>query len=194
MKEEKIIKLLESVGDLTINIIDFFEAFLKAGYGASPRKIESEFLKIKRGALQKEISGQTKHNYSNFIYRLKKDGLLKETKKANKKFFALTDKGKNKLSLLKNKLDKKLPHAIYLKETTNQYTIIAFDIPEKQRRKRDWLRTVLTNLGFKMIQKSVWVGKIKIPKKFIDDLFFLKLADFVEIFEISKTGTLKHLI
>jgi hypothetical protein len=45
-----------------------------------------------------------------------------------------------------------------------------------------------------MVQKSVWVGKTKIPQDFLDDLFKLKLVDFVEIFEISRTGSLKHLI
>ena len=45
-----------------------------------------------------------------------------------------------------------------------------------------------------MIQKSVWIGKVKIPKEFLDDLFKLRLIDYIEIFEISKAGSLKNLI
>jgi len=34
---------------------------------------------------------------------------------------------------------------------------------------------------------------VKIPKDFIDNLAELKLIEYVEIFEISKSGTLKSL-
>ena len=71
--------------------------------------------------------------------------------------------------------------------------IVAFDIPERVRRYRDWFRSVLENLGLTMIQKSVWMGKIKIPKALIDDLAELKLIDFVEIFEVGNEGSLTHI-
>ena len=71
--------------------------------------------------------------------------------------------------------------------------IVVFDVPEKERRKRDWLRSVLKRLELKMVQKSVWIGKVKIPKELLDDLFNLKLLDYVEIFEVSKSGSLRQL-
>ena len=80
----------------------------------------------------------------------------------------------------------------YSKEK-GQFTIVVFDIPEKERSKRAWIREVLKNLDLKMIQKSVWVGKVKIPKQFIDDLDKFNMVDFVEIFEISKAGSLKQI-
>src|SRR3990172_4751526 len=44
-----------------------------------------------------------------------------------------------------------------------------------------------------MIQKSVWSGKTKLPQEFISQLHELNLLSYVEIFTISKTGSLKKL-
>lgn len=35
--------------------------------------------------------------------------------------------------------------------------MVIFDIPEKKRKLRDFFREVLKNLGFKFLQKSIWV-------------------------------------
>jgi hypothetical protein len=44
-----------------------------------------------------------------------------------------------------------------------------------------------------MVQKSLWLGKVKIPEEFLVDIRKLSLLDYVEIFEITKTGSLKNL-
>jgi len=120
--------------------------------------------------------------------------LIEEKEKNNKKFFIITKKGKGKLSFLKKQHKESLPEVSYSSEENNKFIIFIFDIPEKEKRKRDWLREVLKKLGLKMIQKSVWIGKTKIPKEFLDDLFKLKIIDYVEIFEITKAGSLKNLV
>ena len=43
-----------------------------------------------------------------------------------------------------------------------------------------------------MVHQSVWVGKTKIPETLILDLENLHILEYVEIFEISKNGTLKN--
>src|SRR3989338_825438 len=78
-----------------------------------------------------------------------------------------------------------------VKDKQPHQIIISFDIPEKFRRKRDWLREVIQNLGFKMVHKSVWVGNIKLPEQLIFDLERVNILEFIEIFEVTKTGTLK---
>lgn len=58
--------------------------------------------------------------------------------------------------------------------------IIIFDIPEKRRKYRDWLRLELISLGFEMIQKSVWFGP-ELPKEFLaylDEVGILKYLRF----------------
>ncbi|MBI2635441.1 MAG: CRISPR-associated endonuclease Cas2, partial [Parcubacteria group bacterium] len=71
--------------------------------------------------------------------------------------------------------------------------VVIFDIPEKQKHKREWLRGQLQDLGFKMIQKSVWMGKRKFPKEFLEDIRDLKLLAYVEIFSVTKTGSMRPL-
>jgi hypothetical protein len=44
-----------------------------------------------------------------------------------------------------------------------------------------------------MIHQSVWVGKGEIPEDFVKDLGNLNILEFVEIFEISKTGSLNKI-
>lgn len=73
----------------------------------------------------------------------------------------------------------------------NELKIIAFDIPEKFRRKRNWLRKTLAGFGFTMLQKSVWAGKAALLHEFIEDLDTLSLTPYIEILAVTKTGSLK---
>lgn len=96
-----------------------------------------------------------------------------------------------RLEKLKNRFN--LPHRNYKKEGDNGFNIIIFDIPEKERFKRDWIRQNLTPLGFNMLQKSVWIGRSKLPREFLKDLSNLNLVKYVHIFKIAKTGTIKNI-
>ena len=65
--------------------------------------------------------------------------------------------------------------------------IVAFDIPEHHKRKRVWLRRELKNLGFGILQKSIWFGPAPLPKEFIKTLDDLNLLEFIKIFEAKET-------
>jgi CRISPR/Cas system-associated endoribonuclease Cas2 len=199
MRGEIILRVLEFIGEFTGATIDFFDVLISSGYGASHRKLQCEFFKRQderyKRLTEKEFQRKLKQKYYNLIYKLKRDGLIKEDfKNDSKRLFLLTSKGRDKLRLLKEGLSAKLPKISYKKEANNKFVIVIFDIPERNRGKRTWLRAALRNLGFQMIQKSVWIGKIKIPKEFLEDLNKLNLVSFVEIFEISKTGSLEHVL
>lgn len=191
-------KFLGKIGGSLVVASDFFAAFISAGYGASQSKLRYEFSKIqslkKHGRVKQEVERSRRQRYYNFVQYLKQDGLVEEKIKKGNKFFLLTTKGCNRLDILKERYRHRLPALVYKKEIGSIFVIVAFDIPEKERRKRDWLRSALHNLGLKKIQRSLWLGKIKIPSNFLDDLNRLHLTDDVEIFEVSKTGTLRHLI
>jgi len=194
MKGDKVLKILEIITDVGGEISEVLEAVLTAGYGASVKKIEYRKSEIKKEKYKKEEREKRRKKFNDLIYLLKKDGLIRKEKKVGKKILFLTKKGEDKKEELTIRKDKEMPGIKYKQEKSKTFSIISFDIPERERRKRDWVRCVLQNLGFKMIQKSVWIGKIEIPKEFIDDLFKLKMDEYVEIFEISKTGSLRHLI
>ncbi|MBI5742583.1 MAG: hypothetical protein HZA25_01965 [Candidatus Niyogibacteria bacterium] len=87
-----------------------------------------------------------------------------------------------------------MPEAKYGELKKGNYAIVTFDVPERERRKREWLRCVLKNLKFRPVQQSVWLGRTKIPIDFLDDLKDLNMTDYVEIFEVSRQGTLRHVV
>lgn len=188
MKGRILLKALEILKEGVTNQIDFFEAVLASGYGANMGKIDYEYEKIQRAREKAGHNERTikerKRRLQIFISKMKHDGLITEIDKNRK--MKISKEGIQKLNDIKNRL----PDRHYKKEKDSKLTIVSFDVPERLRRKRNWLREVLKNLGFSMIHQSVWVGKIKIPQEMIGDLEDLKILEFVEIFEISKRGSL----
>jgi len=197
MKGEKTLYVLERIAEAVISSGDLFSAFLTAGYGASSGKINKAIDKqynerVRRSALVREQVLE-KQRYYNLISMLKRDNLLKESGGKGNQKFILSEKGKKKLEELKSRYKKRMPETKYLAVKSECATIAIFDIPETERRKRDWLRRALRHLGFRLIQKSVWLGKVKIPKNFLNDLRNLDLIEYIEIFQVTKTGSLKNI-
>jgi len=120
---------------------------------------------------------------------LKRDKILSVDSESKR--FYLTTRGENKLLELNNLFSDCSLSRNYPVSEEGGYKIVIFDIPERLSCQRIWLRSVLTNLGFKMLQKSVWIGDNKIPKELIKDFSKLKLLDYIEIFEVVKRGSLK---
>src|SRR3989338_1449712 len=185
-----LIRILELLHEQATTQIDFFRAVLVSGYGASSSKIEYEYQKLQRISSrqksQKEDLRNKKLRLQKFLSKLKRDGLIKKIKGPNAGFI-ISNRGKAKLIELK----KKFPNKYYeVKGKETSPVIISFDIPENFARKRAWLREVIRNLGFEMVHKSVWVGNIKLPEQLVLDLDRMNILEFIEIFEVSKTGTL----
>ncbi|OGM91513.1 hypothetical protein A2999_01920 [Candidatus Wolfebacteria bacterium RIFCSPLOWO2_01_FULL_38_11] len=198
MKGETTLKVLEIIKDGTIGMFDAMAVFLSVPYGSSLRKFEYELSKIQNKRLKdqqnKIIDKKVRQRFYSMIHRLEKDGLIEKEQNKEGAFFKMTADGKKRLKFLRERKSSAMPKAHYQASENNNFVIITFDIPESERRKRDWLRLALKNMKFKFIQKSVWIGKVKIPKEFLDDLREFKLVNFVEIFEINKKGTLQQVI
>lgn len=187
---------MESISDGILYPLDLFEAVVRSGYGASGRKIEKSIYEIqaKRGEKRriKEEYKKRKQRYDSLIYKLKRDGLIAEVNEGDEKQYMLTVKGEQKLEILKNR--EGFPDTEYQKEKGSKVIIVMFDVPERWARKRTWIRMVLENLDFKMAQKSVWIGKTKIPKQLIADLMRMQMETYVEIFEVGNTGNIKNVL
>ena len=122
------------------------------------------------------------------LWKLRKQGLIE---KQNKRW-RITQKGKEHKIAILARWKIELPSRKYNPEKSEELKLVIFDVPEKERRKRVWLRYALLRLGFKRLQKSVWVGRVKIPESFLKDLNRINLLEYVEIFAITKTGSLRH--
>ncbi len=121
----------------------------------------------------KKRQNLSRSTYYQNLYRLKKRGLIENKNDS----FKLSEKGlsyyKNSHKLIRIKLNKK------------NRIILIFDIPENQKKTREWLRRQIKSWDFTMIQKSVWSGFGPLPKEFDKRLKFLKIDKCVKIFKVQ---------
>lgn len=192
MKGDILLKVLQVAGEGAVTLSDLFVAFLEAGYGASYGKLEYELRIQRKERARAEEEQKARERFQKFFYKLKRDNLITTESSGMMPRFSITRRGRSRLAGLLKWQKNRLPDATYEVKRTNIFTIVAFDVPEKERKKRAWLREALRNLGFNRVQQSVWIGKVKIPKPFVEDIERLKLLEAVEIFEITKTGSLRH--
>lgn len=65
-------------------------------------------------------------------------------------------------------------------------TLIAYDIPENNRKARSWLRNQLQIFNYSILQQSLWFGPGPLPLSFLHRLRDLDLAEKVKIFTVKK--------
>jgi CRISPR/Cas system-associated endoribonuclease Cas2 len=191
--------ILQILNDFAGDAVDMGIAFLKSGYGASLSEIQRNYL------LQGEVRHQNKkaseeirelkNRFYSIANSLKRDKLLETKTQGDRLLLEITGRGikKHKEMQLKRKVRMGLSPSPE-NQAGKKVVIVAFDIPEKDRWKRHWIRMALLNMGMRHIQKSVWIGKVLIPKDFLERLETLKLIEYVEIFSIDKFGTLDELL
>lgn len=85
--------------------------------------------------------------------RLYKQGCIAIEKKHHQYYISLTPEGKKKAGIYQiNTLEIRIP-----KQWDKKWRIVIFDIPHRNRFVREVLRGSLKQLGFRLLQKSVWV-------------------------------------
>ncbi|MDO8659219.1 MAG: hypothetical protein Q7K54_01330 [Candidatus Parcubacteria bacterium] len=96
--------------------------------------------------------------------------------------WSITKKGKNH--------GKKIHLLSYITSPFNKHSpnnmIIAFDIPEKSRIIRNWLRNQIKIFGYKMLQQSLWIGPGPLPSNFLKRLEDLNIRKNIKTFKITK--------
>ena len=124
----------------------------------------------------------SKPTFSSLLHRLKKEGLVSKTGKGVNSKWSLTQIGKNKLKYYQNLIEPLKPDGIP--------RLVMYDIPESDRRKRDWIRCELVASGYDQLQKSVWLGYAPLPENFVKSIKDFNLGGRVHIVSINKKGTL----
>ncbi len=111
-------------------------------------------------------------------YRIKRQllgmvqkGYFDISEENNKTFFSLTPKGQGLAGLLKFAAGKL--------KWDKRWRVLIFDIPEKQKYKRDRLRTKLDELGFRKMQQSVWITPFPLPESFTDFISELRVRPYL---------------
>lgn len=70
--------------------------------------------------------------------------------------------------------------------------LVIFDIPERERKVRDTIRTELLMYNFRKLQKSVWIGENPLPEDFIAFADDLRLHGKLHLFSIREPGTIEE--
>ena len=168
----------------TLSYYGYVETYRRAR-GLSPLKSR------KKSVRYSEIEIEKKIRLSKLLSKLKREGFIARTENSQKSgHWIITRKGIDKAQKLQQSV---FARPAYQFEESSETHIIAFDIPETLRRERDWLRGILKNFRLKMLQKSVWAGKIILPAEFFQDLSRRGILSYVEVFAVTKKGTLEQL-
>ncbi len=125
--------------------------------------------------------------------RLKKEGLI--AKRSNSDIFYLTKKGEKEAFWASMNAELS-GYKIHKQKWDGKWRIILFDIPEKKRALRDYLRSVIKRCGFKEFQKSIWVCPYKIPdflKEILSEENILPYTRFITTTSIDFDKDLKKI-
>lgn len=144
-------------------------------------------------AILEENKKIKKYQINKTIKELEEREVLYIEEKGDKAVAYLKDKGKERV--LRYSLKKLLDYKLKKKKWEEEWFLVFFDVPETQRKKRDYLRKFLTQLGFCRYQKSVYIfpyeceGEIKLIKKIIEGTKYMKyiVAKKIEDEEKFKT-------
>src|SRR3989344_1132187 len=145
--QKAVLQSVAAVGVLSVALLAPNALQMLKMFGYTPHRRQKEVINVSRA-------------------RLLKQGFLKRDERG---FLQLTPKGETKLRTLE-KYNYHLPHP---KHWDKKWRVLIFDIPEKRKGLRDKVRLTLVFIGFKQLQKSVWVYPYD-----CEDLITLLKADF----------------
>lgn len=109
------------------------------------------------------------------VKRIKQQGWLEEKQIQDQIYYRLTQEGKVKRMVIDLRR--------YPRQRGHNATIIIFDIPEAKRTFRNFIRRLLKNMDFTMLQKSVFIAPNILPKEFYDLLKEMDLLQHVMVIE-----------
>lgn len=143
------------------------------GYRLMRRRMRGDLRDF--GQLPKSIHDASDSTLRATLSRLKRKGYVANEQRG---LWKITKRG---LNYLRRSRIGRLAHEHH--PVGEKRMIIAFDIPEKQKWKREWLRAELVAMRFSLLQRSVWFGPAPLPRKFVDALVELKLLPHVKFFD-----------
>jgi len=101
----------------------------------------------------KKFKKYPKKKISDTFYRLRKNGAIRVKKNNHQIYISLTDEGKKLANWMQiDELEIKKP-----KRWDKKWRLVIFDIAELKRTYREAFRGKLKELGFRPLQKSVWI-------------------------------------
>lgn len=145
---------------------DSINKALKNFHSLSPTPFKEYFDELK------EISG---FNLRMILLRLERKGLISRTSGDHK----LTPRGREFMQRLKAKIE-------HNSKWDGKWHLVTFDVPEKKRYDRAWLRSVLSLSGYEPLHKSVFLGKFALPEEIYREIYSRKLKNYVKLLTVGE--------
>ena len=121
-----------------------------------------------------------KRAFTQLLYYLKKRNYIKAKNLENKEGIIITKEGLGRVLKASFKMEKNR------KRKDGKWIMLIFDIPQKYKKSRNLLTSMLHNLEYKMLQQSVWTTPYDVLDKTEKLLQYHSLDDFVKIFVIQE--------
>jgi DNA-binding transcriptional regulator PaaX len=122
-----------------------------------------------------ELKNLKENSARTILWRLQKKGLVKKTEK----YYQLTFQG---LKIVKNFKTDNSAKTVW----DGRWRMIMFDIPEKKRKERDWLRYQLLCLDYQSVQKSVFIGRQPIEEDVWNDIVERDLNKCIRLITVGE--------
>lgn len=119
-----------------------------------------------------------RHNFSSLVGRSFKTGYIERIMKNGGAYLRLTSAGKEHIQ-------REFPIMSFSKTWNKKWVIVIFDIDEKSRKQRNVLRNMLKNVGFGMLQQSVWITPLPIGQDIKESISHKGFSDNVFVLEVS---------
>ncbi len=135
--------------------------------------------------------GTKRRTLSTTLSRLRREGLVERTGAKKNGLWSVTRKGLRAFRAASVQKDKREMTGFTPSPSDGKIRLVAFDVPERWRKKRDWIRECLAACHFELLQKSVWIGTRPLPEDFIQEIDKRNLGSCVHIVSLSEKGTLE---
>ena len=118
-----------------------------------------------------------RHNFNQLVSRSLKSDLIEKVEKNGEIYMRITSGGRKKIQ-------RDFPMLSFQnKPWDGKWRIVMFDIEEVNKSARERLRSKLKELGFGMLQKSVFISPHNIIKDFLEFAEAAGLKDYLYVFE-----------
>ena len=194
---EVVFKILDTLADVAFSQAAMIGAILETDYGARHGEIlraHDRIISDSPRIADREARRREYQRYAIIVRYLREQGMLSRKTSGETIKLYLTKKGREKLARMRLERRENISGYGYDRSPGKKVVIVTYDIPEKRRTERDWLRAILKRIGLTPMQQSVWIGKVAIPQRLIEDLALRHLTSCVEIVEVGSTGTFQHLL
>lgn len=145
-----------------------------------PKSFQDVGLMVDSPTYQKYYKTLHHRKFSWLIYYLKKNNFITVKNLECKQGIAITKKGLYKVLQASFKTESRK------KRSDGKWIMLIFDLPKYREKSRRLLRSILKNLGYKMLQYSVWVCPFEVLEKTEMLLQNHSLDQYVRIFLIEE--------